>query len=105
MWDLVLKWLVPFLCGAAVTFATTMLIRLQAIKNGLQCLLRAELIRSYEKYEQHGYCALYAKESVTRAYKAYHALGGNDVVTELYRNIMALPTEKDTDYEAKEFQK
>ena len=92
MWDLVLKWLVPFLCGAAVTFAGTMFIRLQAIKNGLQCLLRAELIRSYEKYKQHGYCALYAKES-TRAYKAYHALGGNDVVTELYHDTMDLPTE------------
>ena len=35
----------------------------------------------------------YAKEALTRAYKAYHALGGNDVATELYHDIMELPTE------------
>ena len=95
MWDLVVKWLVPFLCGGIMTFATTTLMRSHALKDGLQCLLRAELIRSYEKYKQHGYCAVYAKESMTRAYKAYHALGGNDVVTELYHDTMALPTEPD----------
>lgn len=95
MWELVLKWLVPFLCGGAVTFATTMFIRLQAIKNGLQCLLRSELIRSYEKYSDHGYCELYAKEALTKAYKAYHSLGGNDVATDLYHNVMDLPTEKE----------
>lgn len=69
------------------------LIKLKAIKNGLQCLLRAEIIRSYDKYTERGYCLLYAKEALTRAYKAYHALGGNDVATELYHDIMELPTE------------
>lgn len=93
MWDLILKWLIPFLCGAAVTFAGTMLIRLRAVKNGLQCLLRAEIIRSYDKYTEKGYCAIYAKEATTRAYKAYHALGGNDVATELYHEIIELPNE------------
>ena len=39
------------------------------------------------------YCPLYAKEALTRAYKAYHALGGNDVATELYHDCIALPTE------------
>lgn len=92
MWELILKWLVPFLCGAAVTFAGTMLIRLKAIKNGLQCLLRAELIRSYDKYIERKKMPLYAKEAITRAYTAYHALGGNDVATELYHEMIELPT-------------
>ena len=47
MLDTFISWLIPFLCGGAVTFAGTMLIKLKAIKNGLQCLLRAEIIRSY----------------------------------------------------------
>ncbi len=93
MLDTFISWLIPFLCGGAVTFAGTMLIKLKAIKNGLQCLLRAEIIRSYDKYTERGYCPLYAKEALTRAYKAYHALGGNDVATELYPDIMELPTE------------
>ena len=68
MLDTFLSWLIPFLCGGAVTFAGTMLIKLKAIKNGLQCLLRAEIIRSYDKYTERGYCPLYAKEALTRAY-------------------------------------
>ena len=91
MLDLILKWVVPFLCGAAVTVAGTMILRLKAIKNGLQCLLRAEIIRAYDKYKERGKCPLYAKEAITRAYKAYHALGGNDVATELYHEIIEFP--------------
>lgn len=59
-----------------------------AVSEGLQCLLRAEIIRSYEKYWEKGFCPLYAKESITRAYNSYHALGGNDVATDLYDKIM-----------------
>lgn len=92
MWDIFLKWLVPFLCGAAVTFAGTMLVRLKALKNGVQCLLRSEIIRSYDKYHERESMPLYAKEASTRAYKAYHALGGNDVATELYHEMLELPT-------------
>lgn len=97
-----LGWLVPFVCGGAVTFAGTMFIKLKAIKNGLQCLLRAEIIRSYDKYKERGYCPLYAKEALTRAYKAYHALDGNDVATELYNDTMELPTEPPKQKQRKE---
>lgn len=93
MLDVFIKWLVPFLCGAAVSFACSMVIRLKAIKNGLQCLLRAEIIRSHEKYKERGYCPIYAKEALTMAYNAYHALKGNDVATALYKECLELPTE------------
>ena len=65
--------------------------RAKNIENGLQCLLRAEIIRSHDKYKDKGFCPLYAKEALTRAYKAYHALGGNDVATNLYNECMILP--------------
>ena len=42
-----------------------------------------------------GYCPLYSKQALTTAYKAYHALGGNDVATDLYEKIMDMP-EKET---------
>lgn len=63
----------------------------QHIEDGLQCLLRAEIIRTNEKYMFKQYCPVYAKESLKRIYKAYHALGGNDVATHLYDEIMKLP--------------
>lgn len=93
MTEIFIKWLIPFICGGAVTFAGTMLVKQRAIRNGLQCLLRAEIIRSYDKYSERKYCPLYAKEALTKAYKAYHALGGNDVATALYGDTMELPTE------------
>ena len=91
--ELIIKWAVPFLCGAAISFAASTLVRLRAIRNGLQCLLRAEIIRGNEKYVERGKCPIYAKEALTKAYKAYHALGGNDVATGLYNAVMSLPEE------------
>ena len=94
MKELFIKWLIPFLCGAAISFACTMLVKLKAIKNGLQCLLRGEIIRSHEKYCEREWCPIYAKEALTRAYAAYHALGGNDVATKLYEETLELPESK-----------
>lgn len=60
------------------------------IEDGLQCLLRAEIIRSHEKYTSQGYCPIYAKESLRRVYTAYHNLGGNDIATALYKECLEL---------------
>ena len=99
--DLFVKWLVPFVCGGTVSALGVLAsyIRSQhkkekALANGVQCLLRAEIIRSYDKYTERGYCPLYAKEALTRAYGSYHKLGGNDVATDLYQKMMRLPSEE-----------
>ena len=65
--------------------------RHKALNNGVQSLLRAEIIRQNEKWGERGYCPVYAKDAVRREYEAYHALGGNGVITELYDDIMELP--------------
>lgn len=93
MVDEVIKWLVPFILGSLVTLVGTFFVKLKAIKEGLQCLLRMEIVRSHEKYMEKGYCKVHVKESLTRAYRAYHALGGNDVATGLYNEVLGLPTE------------
>lgn len=73
--------------------------RSQQIENGLQSLLRAEIIRSHEKYMDRGFCPVYAREALTRIYESYHALGGNGTMTELYKQVMALPTDKEEHHE------
>lgn len=97
MWEELVKWLVGFVMGGAVSFfAARYRYRKKnekAVKEGLQALLRAEIIRQYEKHEERGYCPLYAKEALKREYHSYHALDGNDVVTELYHKLLELPTE------------
>ena len=55
-------------------------------------LLRGELIRDGEKYIEQGWIPIYAKEAYEKAYKAYHGLGGNGSITELYENVIDLPT-------------
>ena len=65
-----------------------------AVADGVQCLLREKIIEKHAKYvEEKHYCPIYAKESIRKAYNAYHALGGNDVATALYKELMDLHTE------------
>lgn len=63
----------------------------KAVENGVQNLLRAEIIRQQEKWVERGYCPVYAKDAVRREYETYHALGGNGVITDLYNDIIQLP--------------
>ena len=73
--------------------------RTKELENGVQALLRAEIIRSHEKYMDKGFCPVYAREALTRIYESYHALGGNGTMTELYKQVMALPTDKEDSHE------
>lgn len=63
----------------------------KAVENGVQSLLRAEIIRQHEKHIERGFCPIYAKDALRREYEAYHALGGNGVITDLYNDVLALP--------------
>lgn len=65
--------------------------RYKAVQDGLRSLCRAEIIRQHEKYTERGYCPIYAKDAVRKTYEAYHELGGNGVITDLYNDIIALP--------------
>ena len=92
--DRVLNWLVPFLCGGAVSTVAAYFAFFRALRAGVQCLLRAEIIRTHDKYAARGYCPVHIKEAIRREYKAYRSLGGNDVATEMYKRILGLPNDK-----------
>lgn len=68
--------------------------KMDAIGNGVEALLRENIVAQYNKYLDRDYCPIYAKESIKRVYKAYHELGGNDVATELYESLLEMPTDK-----------
>ncbi len=97
MTEFILEHIAEWLLGIAGTamcgMTAAVYTKYRAVCSGLQGLLRAEIIRSYEKYTAKGHCPIYAKEALTKAYKAYHGLGGNDVATGLYHDTMALPNE------------
>lgn len=69
----------------------------EAIAEGIQSLLRESIVGNYNKYSDKGFCPIYAKESVKKAYSAYHKLGGNDVATELYNKLLRMKEEPEDD--------
>ena len=62
----------------------------EAIAVGVQSLLRESIVDNYNKYSERGFCPIYAKDSIKKVYEAYHALGGNDVATELYEKLLKM---------------
>ncbi len=67
----------------------------EAIKKGIQALLRDGIINQYNKYMEKKYIPIYAMENVEAMYKEYHALGGNGTITELYEDLQDLPHRKE----------
>ena len=57
--------------------------------------LRESIVTNYNKYKQKRYCPIFAKESLKKVYASYAALGGNDVATGLYKELLEMPTEKE----------
>lgn len=68
--------------------------QVSASRKGIRALLRADLVRLYNKYhDELGYCPLYVKQALEDEYKQYHILKGNGLGTQMYEALMALPTE------------
>lgn len=65
----------------------------KALRQGMRAILRDRIIQAYNHYLDKGYCPIYARENITNMYKAYHDLGGNGTITELYNKLMDMPTE------------
>lgn len=65
----------------------------EAIGNGVQSLLRESIVQNYNKYQDKGFCPIYAKETIKKVYEAYHNLGGNDIATKLYNTILNMDEE------------
>ena len=102
MYDAFIRWLIPFLCGGAITAIGIVFSHIKAqrkaqkaISQGLQALLRSDIIRIHDKYVEQSYCPLDIKEALHREYIAYHNLGGNDISTHLYEETMELPNKLD----------
>lgn len=68
-----------------------------AIKLGLQSLLRGEITKAYYTYKDKGWIPLYALQSIEANYNNYRALGVDGVMDGLWEELMALPHTKPED--------
>ena len=93
--DAALNSVINVVFGGVITLLITMYKQKKkqndALKAGLQALLRDRIIQAYNHYVQDkGWIPIYAKESIDACYKSYEALGDNGVIDNLMQQINEL---------------
>lgn len=64
-----------------------------ALVEGVQALLRNEIIAKYNHYTDKGHIPIYGMENVLDMFNAYKALGGNGTAVKLVDAMRQLPTD------------
>ena len=57
---------------------------------GTMLLLRVQLMEYHDKYMAKGKIPSYAYQNFVEMYQAYHELGGNGMITKMYKEIQDL---------------
>ena len=63
----------------------------QAIENGVQALLRNELIKNFREYKIKGEITLLDKENMEHLFTEYFNLGGNGMMQEVHEEFINIP--------------
>ena len=96
IFKIILSYLIPTLIGGILGFLSTKLKKNKkkekAIEEGVQALLRNELIRRYREYETKGELTILDKENIEEMFTQYENLGGNGTVKQLMTELLQLPT-------------
>jgi cbb3-type cytochrome oxidase subunit 3 len=83
----VLEFIIPILLGYIVWLLKEQHKERKNNSNGTMLLLRRNLMEDHEKYTTLGKIPSYAYENFLDMYNAYHALGGNGMVTKMLEEI------------------
>ena len=105
--SIIISYLIPAILGGIIGFFSTKLRNLskkakekeeenqkkdKAIEEGVQALLRNELVRRYREYETKGELSILDKENIEDMFIQYQKLGGNGTVKQLMNELLKLPT-------------
>lgn len=75
--------------GYLVSFVKSRKKHDDAMEQGMRVLLRTRIVDAFDEYAHQGKAmSVERKSEVEEAYQAYHALGGNGVITEMYQELM-----------------
>lgn len=80
----------PILLGYAVYYMKTNKSDRKANATGLMLLLRVQLIEYHDKYMKLGEIPSYVYDNFCEMYEAYHALGGNGMITKMFEEVKEL---------------
>ena len=93
---IIMGYIIPFFLGGTIGFISTKLKKNKkkdkAIEEGVQALLRNELIRRYREYKAKGEMTILDRENMEAMFKQYKNLGGNGTVKELMDELLEVPT-------------
>lgn len=64
----------------------------EALKLGVQALLRAKMISEFNEWSKKGYVPIWARQNFENMWIHYEALGQNGVMLDIHDRFMALPT-------------
>lgn len=96
--EIIIMWAIPAACACLTGWAAAQIklgrVRDDAVRMGLQALLRDRIYQAHAHYHEKGVYPIYARENVEEMYRWYHALGGNGTVTNLVREMDKLPTQR-----------
>jgi hypothetical protein len=74
-----------------------------ALKKGLQSLLRYKIIDIYNQYDKQGWIPVYALQGLQAIYLAYEDLGENGVIDALMEHLKKLPNHPPVEVKENEF--
>lgn len=63
----------------------------KTIKNGLKALLRDRIIQQYDYYINKPFCPIYAIENVNAMFKEFDALGSDETIEGLVKELRGMP--------------
>ena len=86
---------IPFVLGHIVWLLQKQKVSSNANSEGTKCLLRVKLIEYHDDYMKKGCIPSYAYLNFCEMYDAYHALGGNGMVTKMFDEIKTLEIGKE----------
>ena len=98
MIEFIIKYWLEFLFGIVIAVLGYVIKKIRnlynkqkAVENGVQALLRNELIRRYREYEIKGEMTILDKENIEHMFNEYENLGGNGTIKQMYEELLGLP--------------
>lgn len=94
--NVITSYLIPTILGGILGFISTKLKKNKkkdlAIEQGVQALLRNEIIRRYREFETKGEISIFDKENLEEMFEQYKNLGGNGTVKKMMDELLELKT-------------
>lgn len=99
---IIIEYWLHFLLASLSTFLTYMVLNLKkkfkqfqdrekATENGVQALLRNEIIKTYNHYSERGFIPIHERDNINHLYTQYKNLGGNGTIPALMEELEDLP--------------